>query len=59
MFREKTRKIYETLKSYKGPLSTKEITAITGINYNTVRGSLQRLTKKGKIKRVGRGRYKA
>ena len=53
---EKTKKIYDSIKSM-GSISLKEITKKTGVNYNTVRGAVQKLQKMGLIKRVSRGLY--
>lgn len=51
-----TEKVLSTLKN-KGKASPKEISQSTGLNYNTVRGALNRLLKKGLVKRVERGVY--
>ncbi len=51
-----TAKILEALKK-KDKLTPKEISQLTGLNYNTVRGALNRLLKKGQVKRVERGVY--
>lgn len=54
----KTKKIYEVIKRGGKPISIKEIRDSTDINYNTIRGALQRLAKQGLIKRVDKGLYK-
>ncbi|MCC6030267.1 MAG: winged helix-turn-helix transcriptional regulator [Desulfurococcales archaeon] len=51
-----TQKILEALKG-KQKMTPKEISKATGLNYNTVRGALNRLLKKGLVKRVERGVY--
>jgi predicted transcriptional regulator of viral defense system len=51
-----TEKVMNVLKS-KGKASPKEISQSTGLNYNTVRGALNRLLKKGLVKRLERGVY--
>jgi len=53
---ERTKKVYDSIKS-AGSISLKEITKKTGVNYNTVRGAVQKLQKMGLIKRVGKGLY--
>jgi len=53
---DKTKKVYDSIKS-KGSMTLKEISERTGVNYNTVRGAVQRLQKRGLIMRVGRGLY--
>ena len=50
--------ILSVLKKY-GSLKPKEISELTGLNHNTVRGCLQRMLKKGLVERVKRGVYKA
>jgi predicted transcriptional regulator len=45
------------LKKAEKPIHIKEIVASTNINYNTIRGVVQKLVKIGLIKRVGRGLY--
>lgn len=54
---EKIKEVYETIKKAEKPIHIKEIGASTNINYNTIRGIVQRLVKIGLIKRVGRGLY--
>lgn len=49
-------KILEALRKH-GTLTPKEIAQHTGLNHNTVRGVVQRLAKKGLIKKTGRGKY--
>ncbi|MGC9147851.1 MAG: winged helix-turn-helix transcriptional regulator [Sulfolobales archaeon] len=51
-----TQKILDALKG-KQKMTPKEISKATGLNYNTVRGALNRLLKKGLVKRVERGVY--
>jgi DeoR/GlpR family transcriptional regulator of sugar metabolism len=51
-----TEKVMSVLRS-KGKASPKEISQSTGLNYNTVRGALNRLLKKGLVKRLERGVY--
>ncbi len=51
-----TEKVMSVLKN-KGRASPKEISQSTGLNYNTVRGALNRLLKKGLVKRLERGVY--
>ena len=53
---EITKKILEYLKSGV-EASPKKIAEETGLNYNTVRGALQRLARKGLVKKCGRGIY--
>jgi predicted transcriptional regulator len=54
---EKIKEVYETIKKAEKPIHIKEIVASTNINYNTIRGVVQKLVKIGLIKRVGRGLY--
>jgi len=54
---KETRKVLEVLKGAGKPLSVKEIRKLTDVNYNTIRGTLQRLVKMKLIKRVNRGVY--
>lgn len=53
-----TKEIYEIIKRAKKPVSIQDIRESTNINYNTIRGTVQRLAKQGLIKRVSRGIYK-
>jgi len=53
----KTKKIYDTIREASKPVSIKEIMEKSGVNYNTVRGAVQRLLKQGLIRRVNRGVY--
>ena len=46
--------ILECLKQAGKALTAREISAKTGVNYNTVRGQLQKLRKKGLVKNVKR-----
>jgi predicted transcriptional regulator of viral defense system len=57
--RGETRKEILRVIKEKGPISNLEIWKATGINPNTVRGATGTLAKKGTIKRVARGVYKA
>jgi len=54
----KTKQIFDTIKEAKKPISINEIRSSTGINYNTVRGAINRLIKQGLIKRVKKGVYR-
>lgn len=54
---EKTEKVYETIKKADEPVSIGEIRSSTDVNYNTIRGAVQRLTKQGLIERVEKGVY--
>lgn len=47
--------VFETLKNAKTPLSPKQISQMTGLNYNTVRARLHDLRKEGKASRVPEG----
>lgn len=53
----KTKRIYNTIREANKPVSIKEIVEKTGINYNTVRGVVQRLSKQGLIRRLSKGIY--
>jgi len=55
----KTRKVYERIKNAGKPISIAEIRKTTDVNYNTIRGAVQRLLKMGLIRRVSRGVYEA
>lgn len=44
--------VLETLKKENRALSAREIAKISGVNYNTVRGRLQELKRKGLVKNV-------
>ncbi|MEM4444992.1 MAG: winged helix-turn-helix transcriptional regulator [Thermofilum sp.] len=55
----KTKKVYDAVKRAKRPISIKEIVERTNVNPNTVRGAVQRLLKRGLIKRFDRGIYEA
>jgi DeoR/GlpR family transcriptional regulator of sugar metabolism len=55
---EKRKKIYEIIQK-KGKISLKEIRALSGINYNTIRSSVIGLTKARLIKRIERGVYQS
>jgi len=46
-----TKKVYDMIMSTDS-LTLKEIAEKTGVNYNTVRGAVHRLQKRGLIKRV-------
>jgi len=48
--------IIQVLKKH-GPLTPKAISEKTEINYNTVRGLVQRMVKKGLLRRRNRGVY--
>lgn len=54
---EKTKKIYEIIEKTERPLSLKELRTLTNLNYNTIRGTVNRLVKQGLIKRVNKGVY--
>lgn len=54
----KTKEVFEVIKNVGKPVSIKEIRTSTDVNYNTIRGAVQRLVKQGLIKRVDRGVYK-
>jgi len=49
--------VYEILNKERKPLNLKMIAEIGKINYNTVRGSVLDLCKKGLIERRGKGSY--
>ncbi|MEM1628249.1 MAG: helix-turn-helix domain-containing protein [Desulfurococcaceae archaeon] len=48
-------KLLEFLRSQTKPLMPKEISRLTGINYNTVRARLHDLKKEGLVERVEEG----
>ncbi|MCY0867740.1 MAG: helix-turn-helix domain-containing protein [Desulfurococcus sp.] len=48
-------RILEFLRSQKTPLMPKEISRITGLNYNTVRARLHDLRKEGLAERTAEG----
>jgi len=52
------REVLRVIKE-KGPISLTEIWEATGINPNTIRGSVVSLTNSGLVERVGKGVYKA
>jgi len=54
----KTKEVFEVIKNVGKSVSIKEIRTLTNVNYNTIRGAVQRLAKQGLIKRVDRGVYK-
>jgi len=54
--RGKTKQVYDIVKKSK-KVSLQELKKKTNINYNTIRGAVIRLTKRGLIKRIGRGVY--
>jgi|GEM_PF-3805210 len=43
---EKTKKVYDSIKSV-GSITLKETAEKTGVNYNTVRGAVQKASKDG------------
>ena len=47
--------VLEYLKSIRRPASPSEIARATGVNYNTVRGTLQKLRQQGLIEYTNRG----
>jgi predicted transcriptional regulator len=53
---EKTKKVYDYIKTTNSA-TLKEIARKTAVNYNTVRGVVQKLEKIGLVKRIGRGIY--
>ena len=54
---KKTKEIYEIIKK-AGRIRLKEISALTDINYNTIRSAVINLTNYGLIERAERGVYK-
>ena len=46
--------VLEVLRKGSRALSAREIAELSGVNYNTVRGRLQDLKKKGLVKKIGR-----
>jgi predicted transcriptional regulator of viral defense system len=54
---EKTKEVYEIIKRSNKPVSLTELKASSNVNYNTIRGAVHRLVKRGLIKRVGKGVY--
>jgi len=46
--------VLEVLSEENRALSAREIAELSGVNYNTVRGRLQDLKKKGLVKKIGR-----
>ncbi len=53
---ENEKLIMDILKE-QGPLSPKKISELSGINHNTVRRMVQKMFKKGTLKKKGRGIY--
>jgi len=53
----KTEEVGKALRRARKPLGSREIAELTGSNWNTVRGSLVRLRKEGKVKKAGRFLY--
>jgi predicted transcriptional regulator of viral defense system len=49
-------KVYELIKE-KETLSIEQIRKLVPANYNTIRGDLIRLTNRGLIARIGKGKY--
>jgi len=46
--------VLEVLRKENRALSAREIAELSGVNYNTVRGRLQDLKKKGLVKKIGK-----
>ena len=53
-----TENVENALRTAKKPLTSREIADRIGANYNTVRGILPRLIKRGKVSRESTGLYK-
>ena len=54
---EEQKKILQVLEEEGEPVSSSDVAAMTGANYNTTRSALSRLKSAGLVRRAGRGMY--
>ncbi len=55
---KQTEKVFNVIKEAGKPISLRDIRVSIDVNYNTIRSTVQRLSKLGLIERVDRGIYK-